>query len=53
MSGVFTVVMLLVVIALANPFGEGNGRVTPRLIEETAASMTATASDEVNAPCSD
>lgn len=51
MSAVFTVVMLLVVIALAEPFGTGGGRVTPQLINETAASMTSAATPAVGAPC--
>lgn len=51
MSAVFTVVMLLIVVALSDPFGPGAGRVTPRLIEETAASMTNSASAAVAAPC--
>ena len=39
MSGVFTTVMLLLVVALATPFASGSGRVSPRLIEETTATM--------------
>jgi hypothetical protein len=43
MSAVFTVVMLVLVLALSTPFAEGSGRVSPRLIEETVASMQASA----------
>ena len=43
MSAVFTVVMLVLVVALSTPFAAGSGRVSPRLIEETVASMQATA----------
>lgn len=51
MSAVFTVVMLLVVVALSDPFAAGSGRVTPQLINETAASMTNAAAPAVAAPC--
>ncbi|NYF99275.1 DUF4239 domain-containing protein [Janibacter cremeus] len=51
MSSVFTVVLLLIVVSLANPFGTGGGRVTPRLIEETATAMTGSASPAVGAVC--
>lgn len=51
MSAVFTVVMLLIVLALADPFGAGGGRVTPELIDQTVASMTSTAPAAVTAPC--
>lgn len=52
MSSVFTMVLLLIVASLANPFAEGSGGVTPRLIEETAASMSESATPSVSAPCS-
>lgn len=43
MSAVFTVVMIVLVFALSTPFAPGSGRVSPRLIEETVASMQAAA----------
>ncbi len=51
LSAVFTVVLLLLVVALSTPFGTGTGRVTPRLIEETTTAMERSASPEVVAPC--
>lgn len=51
MTAVFTGVMLLIVIALSSPFAAGGGRVTPRLIEETTASMTQGAAPALVAPC--
>ncbi|MDN5761684.1 MAG: DUF4239 domain-containing protein [Microlunatus sp.] len=51
MSSVFTLVLLLIVMALSEPFGVGSGRASPQLIEETAASMTSTATGGVGAPC--
>ncbi|MGB6006183.1 MAG: hypothetical protein WBG36_16370 [Ornithinimicrobium sp.] len=51
MSSAFTVVMLLIIVSLANPFAAGSGRVTPQLIEETEASMTESASAAVGAEC--
>lgn len=50
MSAVFTVVMVVIVLALNDPFGAGGGRVSPRLIQETAASMSS-AAPEIAAPC--
>ncbi|MBX7161515.1 MAG: DUF4239 domain-containing protein [Acidimicrobiia bacterium] len=40
-AAVFTVMMLLLVAALSTPFADGPGRVTPRLIAETTATMRA------------
>lgn len=51
MSAVFTGVLLLIVIALSNPFAAGGGRLTPQLIEQTEASMTGNAAPAVAAPC--
>ncbi len=51
MTAAFTGVMLLIVIALSDPFGPGGGRLTPQLIQETEAAMTTAASDVVAAPC--
>lgn len=52
MSSVFTMVLLLIVVSLANPFAAGGGRVTPRLIEETAVSMSESAPPSISATCS-
>jgi hypothetical protein len=38
-STVFTVVMVMLIYILSTPFAAESGRVTPRLIEETTASM--------------
>lgn len=51
MAAEFTLVLLLIVVALSNPFASGGGRVTPRLIEQTTASMTSTAPPAITAPC--
>ena len=45
LSAVFTMVMISIVIALSTPFASGSGRVSPKLIEQTTASMTAEAPD--------
>lgn len=50
LSAVFTAVLLLLVFALSQPFAEGAGRVSPRLIEETTVSMRA-AAPELGGPC--
>lgn len=50
-TAVFTVVLILLVVALRDPFGSGSGRVTPRLINETTTSMTNAAPPSVAAPC--
>lgn len=52
MSALFTVVLVLIVLALSNPFAAGSGRVSPRLIDETVASISRTAPAAVVAPCS-
>lgn len=51
LSAMFTLVMILIVTALSNPFGTGEGRVSPRLIEETAATMELEAPDLAAVPC--
>ncbi len=38
-SSVFTLVLLLLVVALSDPFADGPGRVSPDLIEQTEQSM--------------
>lgn len=38
-AAVFTLAMLLIVVAIASPYARGAGRVSPELIEQTAASM--------------
>ncbi|MCK0116313.1 DUF4239 domain-containing protein [Isoptericola sp. S6320L] len=50
-SAVFTLVMLLIVIALSTPFSPGAGRLSPTLIEQTTDSMEATAPDLAALPC--
>lgn len=51
MSAVFTHVLLMIVLALSNPFGPGGGRVSPQLIEETTAAMTQDAPPGITASC--
>ncbi|WP_402467371.1 bestrophin-like domain [Isoptericola aurantiacus] len=50
-SAVFTVVMLLIVVALSTPFSPGAGRLSPALIEQTTESMETTAPDLAALPC--
>lgn len=50
LAGVFTAVLLLVVVVLSNPFGEG-GPLTPRLIDENLARMEALAPEVAARPC--
>lgn len=51
LSAMFTLVMIFIVIALSIPFAEGSGQVSPRLIEETAATMAAEIPDLADQPC--
>jgi len=51
LSAVFTAVMILIVVGLSTPFASGTGRVTPKLIEETTASMEQEAPDAAAQPC--
>jgi amino acid transporter len=41
-SSIFTVVLMLLVLALSEPFADAPGRVTPELIQQTSASMVST-----------
>jgi phosphatidylglycerophosphate synthase len=50
-AGVFTAVLLLLVATLNNPFQEGSGPLTPRLIEENTARMVTLAPDVAEQPC--
>ncbi|PFG44348.1 uncharacterized protein DUF4239 [Isoptericola jiangsuensis] len=50
-SAVFTVVMLLIVVALSTPFSAGPGRLSPALIVQTTESMEAAAPDQAALPC--
>lgn len=50
LAGVFTAVLLLVVVVLSNPFGEG-GPLTPRLIDENQARMETIAPEVAARPC--
>jgi hypothetical protein len=47
----FTAVLVLLVLALNNPFAAGSGRVSPTLIDETTASMEDAAPDLAARPC--
>lgn len=51
LSTAFTLVMIFIVIALATPFAQGSGRVSPELIEDTAATMAAEIPDLADQPC--
>lgn len=51
LCAVFTTVMVLIVLGLSRPYGDDAGQVTPQLIEETTATMEASASPDVAAPC--
>ena len=50
-STVFTAVLLLLVIALAQPYGRNAGAVNPKLIEETTASMVKSAPQYAHLDC--
>jgi hypothetical protein len=50
LAGVFTAVLLLVMVVLSNPFGEG-GPLTPRLIDENLARMQTLAPEAAARPC--
>jgi hypothetical protein len=47
----FTAVLVLLVVALNNPFAPGAGRVSPELIDETVSSMEQAAPDLADQPC--
>lgn len=48
---IFTAVLLLLVVALSRPYGEGGGAVTPALIEQTTVSMASSAPAIAAEPC--
>jgi hypothetical protein len=51
LSTMFTLMMILIVIALTTPFASGSGRISPELIEQTAATMTLDAPELADQPC--
>lgn len=51
LASAFTAVMVLLVVALNNPFAPGPGRVSPSLIDDTVASMTQEAPAAAATPC--
>lgn len=51
LSAMFTLVMILIVMALSTPFAAGPGRVSPQLLEQTAATMAAEIPDLADQPC--
>ncbi len=51
LAGTFTAVLVLLVLALNSPFAVGPGRVSPELIDQTAASMAQEAPDAAARPC--
>ncbi len=51
LSTMFTLVLILIIIVLSTPFNPGAGRITPRLIEETAALMEEEAPAAATRPC--
>jgi hypothetical protein len=51
-AGMFTAVLLAMVVILGSPFREGTGPLTPRLIEENTERMVAIAPDAAAEPCS-
>jgi hypothetical protein len=51
LAGVFTAVLLVLVLVLNNPFREGTGPLTPRLIEENTERMVAIAPEAAARPC--
>ncbi len=50
-AAAFTVVMVLLVVALSRPFADGPGRVSPRLIDETVETMRASPNALPLEPC--
>jgi hypothetical protein len=50
-ASVFTVVMLLIVVALGTPFNPGAGRLSPELIEQKLASMETISPEAAALPC--
>lgn len=51
LSAMFTVVLVLLVLALSKPYADAQGRVKPDLIEQTTASMRASAPELASDPC--
>ncbi len=51
LSASFTAVLILLVFALNQPYSDGGGAVTPRLIEETTATMVSSAPRLARLPC--
>ncbi len=51
LAGTFTAVLVLLVLALNNPFAQGPGRVSPALLDQTTASMQQEAPDVAARPC--
>lgn len=51
LAGTFTAVLVLLVVALNNPFAQGQGRVSPALIDQTAASMEQSAPELAARTC--
>jgi hypothetical protein len=50
-AAVFTLVMILIVVALSSPFANGAGSLSPKLIEQTTASMEQDAPEVAAQPC--
>lgn len=50
-AAAFTMILVLLVFALNNPFAPGPGRVSPALIEQTAQTMAAEAPQAAEVPC--
>jgi hypothetical protein len=50
-SAMFTLVLMLLVVALNNPYADAPGRVAPELIEQTEASMTSSLPDSDTVNC--
>ncbi|MFW6034341.1 MAG: hypothetical protein ACOC9R_04320, partial [bacterium] len=51
LSATFTAVLILIIFTLSSPYGDGAGRITPRLIEETTAVMESAAPETATRPC--
>ncbi len=51
LSATFTGALLILLLALANPYAKGAGRVSPELIEQTAATMSQELPSAPTTPC--
>jgi hypothetical protein len=51
LSTMFTAVLIILIVALNSPFASGSGRISTKLIDETAASMAQSAPDVAARPC--